>query len=79
MTYIKNALILGTITFLLLEIGTEMLIKLHKYNMLIPITIYLILLLYVGAFIIEMVIPWIIQTLMNSQKSTIRDRKNMLK
>ena len=78
MTYIKNALILGTITFLLLEIGTEMLIKLHKYNMLIPITIYLILLLYVGAFIIEMVIPWIIQTLMNSQKSTIRDRKNML-
>lgn len=47
--------------------------------MLIPITIYLILLLYVGAFIIEMVIPWSIQTLMNSQKSTIRDRKNMLK
>lgn len=79
MTYIKNALILGTITFLLLEIGIEMLIKLHKYNMLIPITIYLILLLYVGAYIIEMVIPWSIQTLMNSQKSTIRDRINMLK
>lgn len=79
MTYIKNALILGTITFLLLEIGIEMLKKLHKYNMLIPITIYLILLLYVGAFVIEMVIPWSIQTLMNSQKSTIRDRINMLK
>lgn len=69
MTYIKNTILLGILGIVLLEVFIEFVIRIHIYSLIIPVTKILILLFFVAAFIIEFMIPMIIQKIMDSQKS----------
>lgn len=68
-TYIKNTVLLGILSVVLLEVFIEFVIKIHIFSLIIPVTKIIVLLFFMGAFIIEFVIPIVIQKIMNSQKS----------
>lgn len=68
LTYIKNSLMLAVLGIVLLEVFIEVVIRIHIYSLIIPVTKMLILLFFVAAFIIEFFIPTLIQMIMKNQK-----------
>ena len=68
MTYIKNSILLGVLGIVLLEVFIEFVIRIHIYSLIIPVTKMLILLFFMAAFIIEFLIPTLIQMIMKNQK-----------
>ena len=68
MTYIKNSILLGVLGIVLLEVFIEFVIRIHIYSLIIPVTKMLILLFFIAAFIIEFLIPILIQMIMKNQK-----------
>lgn len=68
MTYIKNSILLGALGIVLLEVFIEFVIRIHIYSLIIPVTKMLILLFFIAAFIIEFLIPILIQMIMKNQK-----------
>ena len=68
MTYIKNSILLGVLGIVLLEVFMEFVIRIHIYSLIIPVTKMLILLFFMAAFIIEFLIPTLIQMIMRNQK-----------
>ena len=68
MTYIKNSILLGVLGIVLLEVFIEFVIRIHIYSLIIPVTKMLILLFFIAAFIIEFLIPTLIQMIMKNQK-----------
>lgn len=68
MTYIKNSILLGALGIVLLEVFIEFVIRIHIYSLIIPVTKMLILLFFIAAFIIEILIPILIQMIMKNQK-----------
>lgn len=68
MTYIKNSILLGVFGIVLLEVFIEFVIRIHIYSLIIPVTKMLILLFFIAAFIIEFLIPILIQMIMKNQK-----------
>lgn len=68
MTYIKNSILLGVLGIVLLEVFIEFVIRMHIYGLIIPVTKMLILLFFMAAFIIEFLIPTLIQMIMKNQK-----------
>lgn len=68
MTYIKNSILLGVLGIVLLEVFIEFVIRIHIYSLIIPVTKMLILLFFITAFIIEFLIPTLIQMIMKNQK-----------
>ena len=68
MTYIKNSILLGVLGIVLLEVFMEFVIRIHIYSLIIPVTKMLILLFFITAFIIEFLIPILIQMIMKDQK-----------
>ena len=68
MTYIKNSFLLGVLGIVLLEVFIEFVIRIHIYSLIIPVTKMLILLFFIAAFIIEFLIPILIQMIMKNQK-----------
>lgn len=68
MTYIKNSILLGVLGIVLLEVFIEFVIRIHIYSLIIPVTKMLIVLFFMAAFIIEFLIPTLIQTIMKDQK-----------
>ena len=64
MTYIKNSILLGVLGIVLLEVFMEFVIRIHIYSLIIPVTKMLILLFFITAFIIEFLIPTLIQMIM---------------
>ena len=68
MTYIKNSILLGVLGIVLLEVFIEFVIRIHIYSLIIPVTKMLILLFFMAAFIIEFLIPILIQMIMKNQK-----------
>lgn len=68
MTYIKNSILLGVLGIVLLEVFMEFVIRIHIYSLIIPVTKMLILLFFIAAFIIEFLIPTLIQMIMKNQK-----------
>ena len=68
MTYIKNSILLGVLGIVLLEVFIEFVIRIHIYSLIIPVTKMLIVLFFMAAFIIEFLIPTLIQTIMKEQK-----------
>lgn len=68
MTYIKNSILLGVLGIVLLEVFIEFVIRIHIYSLIIPVTKMLILLFFIAAFIIEFLIPILIQMIMKDQK-----------
>lgn len=68
MTYIKNSILLGVLGIVLLEVFMEFVIRIHIYSLIIPVTKMLILLFFIAAFIIEFLIPILIQMIMKDQK-----------
>lgn len=74
LTYIKNSLILAVLGIVLLEVFIEFVIRIHIYNLIIPVTKMLILLFFMAAFIIEFFIPTLIQMIMKKSKGTVMNR-----
>ena len=68
LTYIKNSLMLAVLGIVLLELSLEIFIKLQIHSLIIPVTKMLILLFFITAFIIEFLIPTLIQMIMKNQK-----------
>ena len=68
MTYIKNSILLGVLGIVLLEVFIEFVVRIHIYSLIIPVTKMLILLFFIAAFIIEFLIPILIQMIMKNQK-----------
>ena len=68
MTYIKNSILLGVLGIVLLEVFIEFVVRIHIYSLIIPVTKMLILLFFIAAFIIEILIPILIQMIMKNQK-----------
>ena len=68
MTYIKNSILLGVLGIVLLEVFIEFVIRIHIYSLIIPVTKMLILLFFIAAFIIDFLIPILIQMIMKNQK-----------
>lgn len=68
MTYIKNSILLGVLGIVLLEVFIEFVVRIHIYSLIIPVTKMLILLFFMAAFIIEFLIPILIQMIMKNQK-----------
>lgn len=68
MTYIKNSILLGVLGIVLLEVFIELVVRIHIYSLIIPVTKMLILLFFIAAFIIETLIPILIQMIMKNQK-----------
>ena len=68
MTYIKNSILLGVLGIVLLEVFIKFVIRIHIYSLIIPVTKMLILLFFMAAFIIEFLIPTLIQMIMKDQK-----------
>lgn len=68
MTYIKNSILLGALGIVLLEVFIELVVRIHIYSLIIPVTKMLILLFFIAAFIIEFLIPILIQMIMKNQK-----------
>ena len=68
MTYIKNSILLGVLGIVLLEVFIELVVRIHIYSLIIPVTKMLILLFFIAAFIIEFLIPILIQMIMKNQK-----------
>lgn len=68
MTYIKNSILLGVLGIVLLEVFMEFVIRIHIYSLIIPVTKMLILLFFIAAFIIDFLIPILIQMIMKNQK-----------
>lgn len=68
LTYIKNSLMLAVLGVVLLEVFIEFVIRIHIYSLIIPVTKMLILLFFMAAFIIEFLIPTLIQMIMKNQK-----------
>ena len=68
MTYIKNSILLGVFGIVLLEVFIEFVVRIHIYSLIIPVTKMLILLFFIAAFIIEFLIPILIQMIMKNQK-----------
>lgn len=64
-TYLKNALILGTFVWILLEVIMIFTIKMMIIPLIMPITIIHIALFYASAFVIEFFIPVIIQKMIS--------------
>lgn len=68
MTYIKNSILLGVLGIVLLEVFIEFVVRIHIYSLIMPVTKMLILLFFIAAFIIEFLIPTLIQMIMKNQK-----------
>lgn len=68
MTYIKNSILLGALGIVLLEVFIELVVRIHIYSLIIPVTKMLILLFFIAAFIIDFLIPILIQMIMKNQK-----------
>ena len=74
LTYIKNSLMLAVLGVVLLEVFIEFVIRIHIYSLIIPVTKMLILLFFMAAFIIEFLIPTLIQMIMKKSKGTVMNR-----
>lgn len=68
MTYIKNSILLGVLGIVLLEVFIEFVIRIHIYSLIISVTKMLILLFFMASFIIEFLMPTLIQMIMRNQK-----------
>lgn len=64
-TYFKNALILGTFVWILLEVIMIFTIKMMIIPLIMPITIIHIALFYASSFVIEFFIPVFIQKMIS--------------